>query len=452
MHLKCIGVLLFFLIASSFQEAGVYPDKHLVIFEFELDDEIAPPSLRRTQKAIREAKDSGADILLIRMNTYGGQLVAADSIRSILLKSTIPTIVFIDNNAASAGALIAIACDRIYMTQSSNIGAATVVNQSAEALPDKYQSYMRAMMRSTAESKGRDPRIAEAMVDPSVVIKGVIDTGKVLTLTASEAMNLKFCDGIVSTVAQLMTNEGIDDYEIKTYTPTFIDKVIGLLIHPAVSSVLILVMLGGIYFELQTPGIGFPIIASLIAAVLYFAPLYLEGLAANWEILLFVAGLALIAVEVFVIPGFGIAGISGILLVMAGFVFSMVGNDGFDFRPVPSDDIIVSIAAALAGMLGAVLPALLFGQRLLSSKFFRRIVLSAELLPHHRNSSASPIHSSKELIGKTGISVSVLNPGGKIEIEDEIYQAIAQVGYIERGKQIKVIADEGMNLLVREIL
>ncbi|NNF01202.1 MAG: nodulation protein NfeD, partial [Bacteroidia bacterium] len=208
---------------------------------------------------------------------------------------------------------------------------------------------------------------------------------------------------------------------------------------------------GGIYFELQTPGVGFPIIASAVCAILYFAPLYLEGLAENWEILLFIGGLILIALELLVIPGFGVAGIAGIGLVMTGFVLSMLANDGFDFTFVPSKNITISVTVVLIGLLGSVLPVILFGRQLINSPFFRRIVLSEELPKYHTNSAAAPTHSTKDLVGKNGITVSVLNPGGKIEIDSEIHQAIAQIGFIERGKKVIVIADEGMNLLVKEI-
>ena len=162
------------------------------VFQFDIKDEISPGVARHVQKALLTAREQQADLILIRMNTYGGLLDAADSIRTALLNTKKPVIVFIDNNAASAGALIAIACNKIYMRKGSSIGAATVVTQNAEALPDKYQSYMRSMMRSTAEARGRDPRIAEAMVDARIAIPGVNDSGKVLTLTSTKTLRLGY--------------------------------------------------------------------------------------------------------------------------------------------------------------------------------------------------------------------------------------------------------------------
>ncbi|UCG28001.1 MAG: nodulation protein NfeD, partial [Bacteroidales bacterium] len=165
-----------------FQTEGNETEKTLV-YKFEIREQIAAPVWRTTLKSFDEAHRLQADYLLIHMNTYGGLLDAADSIRTKIINSRIPVLVFIDNNAASAGALISIACDSIYMRPGSSIGAATVVNASGEVVPDKYQSFMRSTMRATAESHGkdtvisgtdttlvwhRDPRIAEAMVDPKV--------------------------------------------------------------------------------------------------------------------------------------------------------------------------------------------------------------------------------------------------------------------------------------------
>ena len=207
------------------------------------------------------------------MNTYGGTVLDADSMRTKVLNSRIPVYVFIDNNAASAGALISIACDSIYMREGANMGAATVVNETGMAMPDKYQSYMRSIMRSTAEAQGketvisgkdtvtkwrRDPKIAEAMVDPDIYIPGIIDTGKVLTMTPAEAMKYGFCEGVRKDVRDVIEKAGIKNYEIREYKTTGLDNIIGFLVNPIVSGILIMAIIGGIYFELQTPGLTLP--------------------------------------------------------------------------------------------------------------------------------------------------------------------------------------------------
>jgi membrane-bound serine protease (ClpP class) len=195
------------------QEQG---NEKKLVYKLNIKQEITPGMWRQTKQAFEAADTLGADIILIHMNTYGGTVIDADSIRTKILQSNIPVYVFIDNNAASAGALISIACDSIYMRPGGSIGAATVVNQTGQAMPDKYQSYMRSTMRTTAEAKGKVPvvegndttyngggipRIAEAMVDPSIYIEGVIDTGKVLTFTSGEAVQYGFCDGLAENIS-----------------------------------------------------------------------------------------------------------------------------------------------------------------------------------------------------------------------------------------------------------
>ena len=170
MMIRCIKIFLFQILILLFM-SGYASDSTTLVYTFNIDEMIAPPVWRTTKIAIENAHKNDADLILISMNTYGGMLDAADSIRTKILDSQIPIYVFIDKNAASAGALISIACDSIYMAPGSNIGAATVVDQEGKVLPDKYQSYMRSMMRSTAEAKGRNPEIAQAMVDPKVLIR-----------------------------------------------------------------------------------------------------------------------------------------------------------------------------------------------------------------------------------------------------------------------------------------
>ena len=167
-------------------------------------------------------------------------------------------------------------------------------------------------MRSTAEKKGRDPILAQAMVDPDIHVNGIVDSGKVLTFTTSEAIKYGFCEAQVNSKEELLKVAGIENYEIIEQKLSWIDQIIMFLINPFMSGILIMLIIGGIYFELQTPGIGFPLIVAIIAALLFFAPHYLGGLAAHWEILIFIIGLILLIVEIFVIPGFGVFGIVGI--------------------------------------------------------------------------------------------------------------------------------------------
>ncbi|MFQ3575653.1 MAG: ATP-dependent Clp protease proteolytic subunit, partial [Cytophagales bacterium] len=302
-----------------------------VIQIFDIKAEIDPRMTRQVKLGFEEAEKNKADLVIIDMNTYGGMVDDADKIRSMVLNFKKPVFVFINNNAASAGALISIACDSIYMTQGANIGAATVVNGSdGQAMPDKYQSYMRSMMRSTAEANKRNPKIAEAMVDPSIEIPGVIEEGKVLTFTTSEAIKNGFCEGEYLTIDELIEKKGLKSAVVKRYEQSSTEKIIAFFLNPAISSILILAIIGGIYFELQTPGIGFALLVAIVAGVLYLVPYYLNGLAQNWEIIILFLGILLIAAEIFVIPGFGVAGILGGIMVALSLALVMLNNDWFD--------------------------------------------------------------------------------------------------------------------------
>lgn len=421
--------------------------KPIKVYQFEIKEEIAAPVWRTTKLAIEEAHDIGADLIFIHMNTYGGAVDAADSIRTKILQSKIPVYVLIQNNAASAGALIAIACDSIFMQPGSTIGAATVVNQTGEAVPDKYQSYMRKKMRATAEENGRDPDIAEGMVDPDKEIEGVSEKGKVITLTVTEAIALGFCDGEFNTMDEVLAHTGVGEYTVVKQRLSSTDKIIGWLINPAISGVLILVIFGGIYFELQSPGLGFPIVAALAAAVLYFAPLYLEGLAENWEILVFIAGLILIAIELFVVPGFGVAGIAGIALTITALALAMVGNVGFDFRPVEMSILVrsflISVIASTVSVVGSIL---------LAVKLFQTNAFSSLVLQTSQNKSEGYTSASKEnsdIIGSVGVAYTDMMPSGKIEINDRIYDAASETGFIEKGQKVRVTDYTASNLKVR---
>lgn len=422
-------------------------DSAKLVYVFEIKQEIAPAAARNTKIAIDKAHEAKADIILLRLNTYGGMVDAADSIRIKILDSKIPVYIWIEDNAASAGALISIACDSIYMKPGSTIGAATVVNQTGEVVPDKYQSYMRSKMRATAERTGRNPDIAEAMVDPDKYIPGIVDSGKVLTFTTSEAIKNGFCNAEAVSMEEVMKKAGIGEYRFQFHEETWIDKVISLLINPVVSGILIMLIIGGIYYELQTPGIGFPLIAAIVGAVFYFMPLYLEGLAEHWEILLFIAGLVLIVLEIFVIPGFGVAGVSGIILLMAGLTLSLVGNIGFDFEPVSGDSVVKSLFTVILSCVLSLTLSVFFGMKLLHATFFRKFIL--ETTQEKEKGFIGTDLNERLLIGKSGLAHTILRPSGKVQIEGEIYDATAETGFIEKGEKITVIRYEASQLFVR---
>ncbi|MGC8866389.1 MAG: NfeD family protein [Bacteroidales bacterium] len=421
------------------------------VYVIDIKEEIAPPVRHKVQKGFEEARRLNAGLIILHMNTYGGLLDAADSIRTMILTSEIPVWVFIDNNAASAGALISIACDSIYMRPGANIGAATVVDQSGKPLPDKYQSYMRSMMRSTAEAKGRNPQIAQAMVDPRISIPGIIDSTMVLTFTTSEAIKHGYCEGEAESIREILDKYHFKNAQIITQRLSALDKIIGFLINPIISGILILIIIGGIYFELQTPGIGFPLGAAVVAAILYFAPLYLEGLAQHWEILVFIVGVILLAIEIFAIPGFGVAGISGIILMITGLTLSMVDNLGFEF----SGQMLTQLLKAFFTVIIAAFVAFILSLWL-SKRIFSRPVpvlghLALDTVQDKKEGYSIADSRYAQMVGKNGYAVTILRPAGKVNIDGEIFDAVATIGHIEKGDPVVVVRYENAQLFVKRI-
>ena len=429
-------ILIFLPFISSSQEKR--------IFVIPVKGEISKATERTLSKGLQQADEKGYDFVIVQLNTYGGAVASADSMRSALLRFPVPVAAFIDNQAVSAGALISIACDSIYMTTGSTIGAATVVNQNGEPMPDKYQSFMRAMMRSTAQANGRDPKIAEAMVDPTIVASSTGDDSlKVLSFTMEEAIENNYCEGFaekIQDVATLLTNG--DNYILEEMEISFTDEVISFLLSPVIQGLLLMVIIGGLYFELQSPGIGFPSAAAVIAALLYFAPLYLEGLAENWDILLFAAGILLIIAEIFIIPGFGIAGISGITLTILALVFAMIDNNLFYFKGNLNFIVIVKpLSIVMVSALSSLVVSIWLAGRVFPGKSFSHLALRIKLDSSKGYIGVEDINNN--LIGKVGIAASSLRPAGKIEIEGKWYDATIEFGMADKGEELVVTKFEG---------
>ncbi len=421
--------------------------KELKFYVIDIKQEINAASARILTIGLEKANKASADFIIVRLNTYGGAVDAADSMRNALLNSKIPTIAFINNQAVSAGALISIACDSIYMSRGSTFGAATVVNQKGEVLPDKYQSFMRAMMRSTAESKGRDPRIAEAMVDQSIYIKGITDSSKVLSFTREEAINAAYCEGEAESpeeIAQMISNGS--DYSIQKLKLTWLDKIISIFLLPLVQGVLLMLVIGGLYFEMQSPGIGFPLAVSITALALYLLPLYLEGLAENWEIALFVAGILLILAEIFIIPGFGVAGISGIVLSIGALILVMVDNRLFYVEGGVNLLILIKPAAIVltSAFVSLMLSFYLASKLLTTSGISHKLALKKTLnVVDGYSSNQQDLNS---LIGKRATAATSMRPSGKIDIAGIWYDATLEIGMAKKGDSVVITRVEGSRL------
>jgi membrane-bound serine protease (ClpP class) len=441
--MKTLPVLLLSFMLLSF--SALAQKKNVMIME--IKQEIDPRMTRYVELALQHAEETKADIVIIEMDTYGGVLTDAKDIVDKIMDFKNPVWVFINSDAASAGALISIACDSIYMSSAASIGAATVVDGSGGKAPDKYQSYMRSIMRATAEENKRDPRIAEGMVDESVVIDSIKKEGQVITFSTSEAIKHGYCEGKVESIREILQRNNVTDYQIDNYQLSVTDKVVAFFLNPFISGLLILVIIAGIYFEMQAPGIGFAGLAALVALILYLVPYYLNGLAENWEIIAFFVGLGLIAVEIFILPGFGVAGVSGIILIIGSLVLIMINNDAFDFEFVRMNDILYALAAAIGGLLGGTVLLFAGGAKLADTRFYKRVAL-VDTQDREQGYTASFKENMK---GQRGIAHTVLRPSGKVMINDKVYDAFTRGEYIERGEAIEVIDDETTSLKVKKV-
>ena len=412
-------------------------DSLTVIYRIRLDQDIDRSSQRLVTLGLEKAEKASADYVLLDLDTYGGAVDAADSIRSAILGYEKPVVAFINMQAASAGALISIACDSIYMKTGSSIGAATVVDQNGKVMPDKYQSFMRGMMRSTAQATGRDPKIAESMTD----------TAGVLTLTPSEAVEVGFCEGIAESyeeVAKILASDG--DFIVKDLKDdmSWLDKLIQFLLHPLLQSIFMMMIVGGIFVEIRTPGIGLPLLTAVVGALLYFAPAYIGHLAEYWEILLFVAGLILIALEIFVIPGFGVAGISGIVIVIVSLALAMVDNGEFfrwdgtlNLQPIvrPGCIVVLSASAAVFGSIWLV-------RKLFATRSFDHIALRQELKAS--DGFTGVVNGLEVIVGECVTVFTDMRPSGKVIASDgRVYEAALKFGgYASKGEKLKVVSSE----------
>lgn len=429
------------------------------VYVLRIDDEIGSTTWQYTRNALIEADKKNADILVVHLNTYGGEVLHADSIRTALLHFHKPVVAFVDNNAASAGALIALACDSVFMRPDASMGAATVVNGvDGAAMPDKYQSYMRAMMRATAESHGkvmkadsalqwrRDPLIAEAMVDTRIEVPGLIDSTKVLTFTPDEAIKWGFADGKAESINDVLNQLEIKEFTVEQYKPKWETTLMGFLTNPAVQAILITLILGGLYFEMHSPGMGFPTVVACTAALLYFLPLCLGGVVSAWVVMLFAIGVILMLLELFVIPGFGICGISGIAAMGVAIIAALIQS----FTLPETGVNMAVIGKAIGTFLAAVLLTIGIAWYLTSRygpKFIRRHteLLKSQLV---EDGYIGVDTSMREYVGHEGEAATDMRPGGKILIRNHEFDAVSERGYIAEGTHVVVTRFENAQLYV----
>ncbi len=401
---------------------------------------------RYIERGISLAESNNAAGLILKMDTFGGLVDAADKIRKNLLDTQIPTLTLIDKNAASAGALIAFSTDTIFMAPGSSIGAATVVDGGGGKADEKMQSYMRGLMRSTAEATGRNARIAEAMVDERISIEVITEEGNLVTLSTSEAVELGMVEGSVRNLEEALEKKGWQDMEIQYVQETTNEQVLRFLASPVMSSILMLMMLGGLYFELQSPGVGFPGAMATMGALLFFAPLYIMGFAQPWEIIVFFLGVVLVIVEIFVLPGFGVPGILGLTMIFFSLVVSMIGNVGFEFPDL--EYMTRAIWTMAITLILGILMLFSLGKYLPQNRMFSKLILVDSTSKEKGYTSSD---SKDALMGKEGVTVTALRPAGIALIDDERVDVVSQGDFIENGARVKVVNTTSSRVMVKRL-
>jgi len=400
------------------------------------------------ERVLREAKAAGAAAVVLEINTFGGRVDGAVQIRDALLAAEVRTIAYINRRAISAGALISLAAEQIVMAGGGTIGAATPVQggqpgAAAQPVQEKTVSYVRKEFRATAESRKRPPLIAEAMVDADVEIKGVIEKGKLLTLTTDEAIKLKVADRRADTLEAALDGLGLGEAEVRRVPLNWAEHLVRWLTHPVVSSLLMTVAMLGIIVELRTPGFGIAGALGITSLALFFWGHWLVQLAGWEELLLVVVGLILLAAELFVIPGFGIAGVLGIAAIVGALALSMLGSGA---SPQFMLFALVRVGAALLVALIASLVLLRFLPRL---PVGRQLVLQTELGTDSGYASAPA--SDRQLLGKRGRALSPLHPAGIAEIDGHRVDVVSEGDLIEAGNEVEVIRVDSNRVVVKTI-
>ncbi len=423
---------------------GARPVVYLVPVEGTIDLGLAP----FVQRVLDEAAGAGAGAVILEINTFGGRVDAAVLIRDALLRTRVRTVAFVNKRAISAGALISLAATTIVMAEGGTIGAATPVEMGqpggpAKPVAEKTVSYVRKEFRATAESRGRPPLLAEAMVDADVEIPGVIGKGKLLTLTTEEALEHKLADFRADSVEAVLERVGLAGAEIRHASPTWAETALRFLTDPVVSSLLMTIGILGIIVELRTPGFGVPGALGIACLALFFWGHWLVRLVGWEELLLVGAGVVLLAVELFVTPGFGVIGVLSLAALLGGLGLSLVGAGAtWEVILTAIGRVAVSLVLAIVASLALLrfLPRLPFG---------RRLVLETELTA--REGFASEPETDRAWLGKRGTTVSTLRPAGIADIEGERVDVVSDGEFIDAGDPITVVRVDGNRIVVRRL-
>ncbi len=432
--------ILFFLLSLIF--VSLSNAQRPVVYIGQIDNEIDLGLAPYVKRVVDEAEKNHASAIIFHINTFGGRVDAATQIKDAILNSKVKTIAFVDKRAISAGALIALSCEKIVMAPGSSIGASTVVDQSGQKQSEKYQSYMRSEMRATAEKNHRRADIAQAMVDESIVITDLNDDAtKLVTLTYEEAVKYKMSDTVLSSIAEIENAFGYKDVQNVTVGSNWAEDFVSFLNNPIVSSILIIIGLVGIFMEIKMGVWGLPGTVAIIALILFFGSSYILQLASIIDIVMFIAGVILLLLEIFVIPGFGIAGVLGILLMIFGLFLSLVS----DFQMRDFSFLSMAIIQLAAVFVSTGIFVFLLYRTLPKTNVWNRLVLQEHIASKSGYASKSTFEN---LVGADGIALTDLRPAGTAIINGKRIDVVTEGDYISHNSAVVVKSVEGSKVVV----
>ncbi len=413
-----------------------------------------PPFIQRT---LEDAESNEATAVIFDINTFGGRVDAATQIKDAILGADILTIAFINRRAISAGALISLSCEKIYMTGGGLIGAATAVDMTGKKGSEKVISFMREEMASTAEKRGRSKEIARGMVDEELTFTHLViggdsikvddiegrKDGKLISLTTEQALKYKIADGTAENMEALLDSLGYSSVQTIETTENWSEAIVRFLTNPVVASLLTTFGFLGILFELQSPGWGIPGFVGLACLILSLSASYIAQLATMSDMLFVLTGLALILLEVLVIPGFGIAGLGGIGLMIYGLYLLLLPD-----IPVGEEVLGQAMDGFLIGLVGAVIGLVLLAKLMIKTKFWEQLTAPDT---QKKEDGYSNTLGWESLQGETGIADTDLHPSGWVRVKDQRIFVVSEGEFIEEGKEIKILSVDGNRVLVREL-
>ena len=422
---------------------------------------IEPALLYVIRRGIDEATRSDADAIILHMDTTGGRVDSAVAIVGAIGRSTIPIYTFVEKEAISAGAMIALSTPSIYMRPGSVIGDITPISMGLtggvqdmpEAEKEKMTSYVAAHVRSAAEQGGHNVELAEAMVRRDIEYKSgdtiISKSGNVLTLTNTEAEQLVgeeqkplLSKGTVENIDEMLEKVGLANAQKRTLEVTSSEKIARLI--AGIAPILMMLGLGGLWLEFKTPGFGIFGIAGLSCLILFFFGHHIAGLAGMEDLLLFTLGVTLLAIEIFIIPGFGILGFSGLLLIFISFISAMSERLPGSWRPVSFEVETFSLPMlkVMFAFIGSFALVALAGKFLPKTKVFKSITLDTVL---------EDVDKNKNLLGMKGSAHSDLRPSGTAYFGEQKIDVVTYGEYIRQNQSIRVVEVHGNRIVVEEI-